>query len=329
MAESLTVSAAIALLGEYNREFAEVVSTELQDRMFDPNNAASLNTHARMVPMGNATEIPLTDMSSAELVQPANATTFAPTAGAITVKPRLLKTYGLKVDLKFLPQELDEIYFSSKKGNVGATTNVGSVQELAFGEYFMDQIMIRIEADLKKLAVKGNLDLPSGMLSAMDGMEEIIDDLIAASEITAITPTSTHVVEQLEEIFDGLGDAYQDSPDTVAVVAKDVWNAIVRADRQYLGRNWGYVGNTNLKNMLMIDGYDCPIVRNNHLSDGYTFITGKENFCIGMPSDSGAVNFQFQQFERYLKVLGDMRMGVQIRSARTTNRPIVQGTISL
>jgi hypothetical protein len=329
MAESLTVSAAISLLGEYNREFQEVVSLELQDRLFDPNNAASLNTHVKMHPMGNATEIPLTDMSSAEIVQPADATTFAATAGAIVVKPRLLKSYGLKVDLKFLPQELDAIYFASKKKNVGATTNVSDINDLAFGEYFMATILERIEADLKKLAVKGNLDLPSGMLSALDGIEEIIDDLITGSEITAVTPTSTHVVEQLEEIFDSLGTPYQDSADTVCVVAKDVWNAIVRADRQYLGRNWGYVGNEALKNALMIDGYNCPIVRNNHLSDGYTFITGKENFVLGMPTNSGAVEFKFQEFERYLKVLGDMRMGVQIRSARTTNRPIVQGTVTV
>lgn len=326
MAGSLDIGNAKSLLGDYYQEFREDVTLELQERLFDTNSRTSLANQMEFIEMGNVTEAPLTDLSSSEVLQPADADNFTPTSNAVRIKARKLITYGVKVDLSFTPQELDQIYFAAKKKNRGATTNVQTLTDLAFGEYFMSVIMDRVQADAKKLAIKGDLTLPSGMLSAIDGEEAIIANEVTAGNITVVTPSGSTVIEKLESVFDALGDEYQEDPNTVAKVSKSLFNSLVRANQATLGRKWNYTNDLN--NEIEIDGYPCKIVRNNHYAAGKVIITSKSNLVLGMSSMEQFNSFQFQQDKRKLIVLGDMRLGVQIRSARTTNRPVVTATIS-
>lgn len=285
-------------LGDYHREHRDELVSEL---LLDEDFTADLNV------MDDITdELPLPNLALGDLTKPADPTTFTPNAGALKFGARILKVRGIKVDLLLIPQVLEKSWLGKMKKS-------SDPLDMPFEKFIMNYINSKITEELRlKSIYKGVYDAAGDAPEDnLDGFLQLIDDEVTATNIDEVVTgaiTSENVVEKLELVYDSLGDAYKGKP-TIMKVNPQIFDWYNRKYRAAFGANQDYKGMLRMRRPL--DGTMCELVREPGLGTSQRVMASlKDNFVYGVDSASG-YNLDVQKFDRSLKILIDLKAGVQ------------------
>jgi len=297
-ATSIDLTDLATALGAYHQEHRDTLITEM---LLDEDFTSDLEV------MDDVTdELPLPNLSLTDLIKPANATTFAPTANALAFGARILKVRGIKVDLQLIPQVLEKTWLGKMK-------KATDPWDMPFEAFIMKYINSKITENLRLKAIYSGSYNAAGTTpgTTMDGFLELIADEITATNITPIVTgaiTAANVVDKLELTYDGLGEAYKGVP-TIMKVNPTIFDWYNRKYRVDFGTNQDYKGMSSKRRTL--DGTMCELVREPGLGASQRVIASvKENFIYGVDSASG-YSLDVQKFDRTLKILIDFKAGVQ------------------
>jgi hypothetical protein len=295
---SIDISALATALGAYHREHRDELVTEmLLDEAFTDD----------LEVLDDVTdELPLPNLSLTDLTKPANPTTFSPTANALKFGARVLKVRGIKVDLQLIPQVLEKTWLGKMK-------KANDPWDMPFEAFIMKYINSKITEELRLKSIYAGVYNAAGTTPAanMDGYLKLISDAITATTIAPIVTgaiTATNVVDKLELVYDGLGEAYKGKP-TIMKITPQIFDWYNRKYRVDFGGNTDYKGMQSLKRPL--DGTMCTLVREPGLGASQRVICSpKENFIYGVDSANG-YSLDAQKFDRTLKILIDFKAGVE------------------
>jgi hypothetical protein len=309
MAYSVNLTELNTALGSYCREnkaglFSELVLNSRFEERFT-------------VLDGVTDETPLVTMTMTDIVKPAKADTFAPVTNAANFVPRMLKVRGMKVDLKIVPQELYNSWLGMNKRKGRADTGY-----LPFEEFIIAHIInkARENVHLKGL-YKGVYNASgTGPIDTMDGILKIVADEIVATNIssgngnlvTTTAITAANVIDKLQLVYDGLGEAAKDS-DTVMKVNSQIFTWYQRAVRTEFGQNMDYTGMTSGRS-LMLDGTMCKLISEPGLGASQRILCGiPDVFVLGTDSADDANQVEIEKEKRWLNIMMDFGFGVQLR----------------
>lgn len=297
---SIDISALAAALGAYHREHRDELVAEI---LLDEDFTSDLEVLDDITD-----ELPLPNLALTDLIKPANPTTFAPTANALAFGARTLKVRGIKVDLQLIPQVMEKTWLGKMK-------KANDPWDMPFEAFIMDYINSKIKENLRLKAIYAGVYNAAGTTPAttMDGFLKLIADEITATTIAPIVTgaiTATNVVDKLELVYDGLGEAYKGVP-TIMKVNPQIFDWYNRKYRLDFGPNQDYKGMERLRRPL--DGTLCELVREPGLgSSQRTICSVKENFAYGVDTLNG-YSMDVQKFDRTLKILIDFKAGVNFK----------------
>jgi hypothetical protein len=268
-------------------------------------------------------ELPLPKLSIAELVKPGNNSTFSPTSNAIVLGARVLKTRNWKVDLQIDPAALEKTW-------LGFTQAKGARQmNIPLEQFIIEDLIKRIKKDIRVKALYKGVYNSGGTTTAdiLNGLLKLVTDELTAGNLTAIVTgaiTSANVVDKLLLVHDGLGQEYKEV-ETVMPVNSQIFDWYTRKFSPILNSNLigagGMPSRENLINEMRLEGTNCVIKREVGLGTSQRLIVSiPQNRVIGVDSMDDYTNFEFQRFERTIKVLVDGKLGVQL--AQTDNGAI-------
>jgi hypothetical protein len=298
--ESIDITALAAALGAYHREHRDDLASEL---LLDENFTADMEV------MDDVTdEVPLPELSLTDILQPGINPDFQPKSNAIKFGARILKVRDCKVDLLLEPKVLEKTW-------LGKLKKASDPTDLPFEKFLMAYINSKITENLRLGAVYKGIYNAAGNTPAdtMNGWLKIIVDEITADKIEPVITgaiTSANVVDKLEMVYDNLGDAYKNKP-TIMKVAPTIYTWYNRKFRSDFGANQDYKGMQRLARPL--DGTLCTLVSEPGMTGSQRVIASlPENFVYGTDSASG-YNFDAQKFDRQIKLLIDLKAGVQFK----------------
>jgi hypothetical protein len=296
---SLDISALATALGAYHREHRDQLASEL---LLDEDFTADL-----MVMDDVTDEIPLPNLSLTDLLQPGLDPTFNPTSNAVKFGARILKVRDCKVDLLLIPKVLEKTWLGKMK-------KASDPLDMPFEAFIMQYINSKITENLRLQALyKGVYNAGgSAPVDCFNGYLKLIADEITATNITPVVTgaiTSSNVVDKLELTYDGLGEVYKRKP-TIMKVSPTIFTWYVRKYRLDFGRNLDYTGMQRLTTQL--DGTLCTLQSEPGMAGSQRLITSeKDNFVYGVDTVNG-YNMDVQKFDRTLKILIDLKAGVQL-----------------
>lgn len=298
MFTAIDISALATALGAYHREHRDTLITEM---LLDEDFTSDLEV------MDDITdELPLPNLSLTNLTKPANPTTFSPTANALAFGARVLKVRPIKVDLQLIPQVLEKTWLGKMK-------KPNDPWDMPFEAFIMKYINSKITEELRLLSIYKGVYNSAGTTPTdnMTGFLKIITDAITATTITPIVTgaiTASNVVDKLELVHDGLGEAYKGKP-TIMKVSPQIFDWYNRKYRVDFGSNQDYKGMQSKRRLL--DGTNCELVREPGLGTSQRVMASpKENFVYGVDSANG-YSMDVQKFDRTLKILIDFKAGVE------------------
>jgi hypothetical protein len=252
-------------------------------------------------------ELPLPNLEVGDLIKPADPVNFTPTSNALKFGAEVLKVRGIKADLLLIPQVLEKTW-------LGKLKSAKNPLELPFEAFIMTYIGQKVKENLHLQGLfKGEYDAAGTTpIDTLDGFLKLVADAITASKITPIVTgviTKTNVIDKLELVYDGLGDAYKAIP-TQMKVAPTIYDWYNRAYRTTFGGNNNYNG---MPGKVFLDGTNCELVREPGMSGSQRVMASvKENFVYGCDTSSG-FNLDIQKFNRSIKLLIDFKAGVQFK----------------
>lgn len=295
---SIDLTELAANLGAYHREHRDELVSEL---LLDDDFTSDLNV------MDDITdELPLPNLSLGDLTKPANPAAFAPTANALAFGARILKVRGVKVDLLLIPQVLEKSWLGKMK-------KANDPWDMPFEAFIMDYINSKIREELRLRAIYKGVYNGAGTDpdDTMDGFLKIVSDEITATNITPIVTgaiTAANVIDKVELTYDGLGEAYKNTP-TIIKCSPTIFDWYNRRYRLDYGANQNYEGMK--RGRILLDGTMCELVREPGLAGSQRLLASvKDNFVYGVDSASG-YSMDVQKFDRSLKILIDLKAGVQ------------------
>lgn len=297
---SIDITALAAALGAYHREHRDELVTEI---LLDDDFTQDMDV------MDDVTdEVPLPSLALADLIKPADPTTFTPTANALKFGARTLKARAIKVDLLLIPQVLEKTWLGKLKSTKDPV-------DMPFEAFIMSYINSKIKENLRLQAIYRGVYNAAGTtpITTMDGFLKLIADEITATNIAPIVTgaiTSANVVDKLEATYDGLGEAYKGVP-TVMKVNPQIFDWYNRKYRADFGSNQDYKGMKTMRRPL--DGTLCELVREPGLGTSQRVIASPaENFTYGVDTANG-YTMDVQKFDRSLKILIDLKAGVNFK----------------
>lgn len=299
LGSSIDITELATKLGDYFREHRDVLVSEtlLSDDFRDRFEVMD----------GVGDEVPLPNLSITSIVKPANPLTFSPTSNALKFGARTLKVRGMKIDLQLVPEVLMKTW-------LGKLKKPDDILQMPFEAFVMNYIMEKAREDIYLNAIYSGVYNAAGTTpgATMNGYKKIIADEITATNITPVVTgaiSSTNIIDKVEQTYDALGEAYKGKPSEMkaAPVLFDWYNRRYRGEH---GANNNYEGMK--RGRVLIDGTNCELVREPALAGSQRLIcTPKENMVWG--SNSKDFVFDFQKFERTIKVLGDFKGGVEFK----------------
>lgn len=256
---------------------------------------------------GVGDELPLPNLSITNLVKPANPTTFTPTSNALRFGSRTLKVRPMSIDLQLVPEVLMRTWQGKHK-------TPDDVFQMPFEAFILDYIAQKAKEDIHLNALYRGIYNAGGTTpgATLDGYLRLIANEITATNITPVVTgvtTSTNVIDHMEMVYDALGEAYKNKPGEIRVKPQffDWYN---RRYRALFGGNNNYEGMK--QGRIPLDGTSWEIVREPGLGTSNRIIaTLKENMVLGV--SAAEMTFDFQKFDRTIKVLGDFKAGVQFK----------------
>lgn len=299
LGSSIDISELATKLGAYFREHRDIMVSEalLSD---DFRNRFELMD-------GVGDELPLPNLSIVDIVKPADPVNFTPTSNALKFGARTLKVRGMKVDLLLVPEVLMKTW-------LGKLKKVDDITQLPFEAFILDYIAQKVRENIYLKAIYGGVYNAAGTTpgATMNGYLKIIADEITATNITAIVTgatTATNVIDNLEKVYDALGESYKNMS-TEIKVNPQIFDWYNRRYRTLYGANNNYDGMK--MGRIPLDGTSCEIVREPGLgTSGRLIATPKENMVLGV--NGSDMTFDFQKFDRTIKILGDFKAGVEFK----------------
>ncbi|MBA4304615.1 MAG: hypothetical protein C0424_10360 [Sphingobacteriaceae bacterium] len=252
-------------------------------------------------------ELPLPNLEISDIVKPADSVNFTPTSNALAFGSRNLKVRGMKVDLLLIPEVLQKTW-------LGRMKKAQDVMDMPFEAFIMDYIAQKVRENIWTKALYLGVYNASGTTpgATMNGWNKIIADEITATNITPVVTgatTSTNIIDHIEAVYDAIGEAYKNGTGEIKVKPRffDWYN---RRNRSLHGAHNNYEGMK--MGRIPLDGTSWEIVRDPGLGSSNRIIaTPKVNQVLGVSSDS--MTFDFQKFDRSVKVLGDFKAGVDFK----------------
>ncbi|WP_373399701.1 hypothetical protein V8V91_08590 [Algoriphagus halophilus] len=296
--------------GDYYRENRNILTSEL---LLDPAVTDKFTVYDNVTD-----ELPLPKMEIGNILQPGVVKTFVPTADALAFDARILKVRDVKFDLQLVPSVLHKQwlgYNATKRRSDGSKDPF----ELPFEAFIMNKISEAARNQLYLQAMFNGSYNAAGTtpVATMTGINTLITNLIASTDIVPVSvadPTSTTVIDIVEAVYDGLGEAYKGVP-TEMKVSPTVYDWYTRRYRALHGPNNNYEGMK--MGRTLIDGTMCELVREPGMGTSLRMIaTRKENLAYGCDTFATAT-MDIQKFDRTLKVLGDFKAGVELHQLGT------------
>lgn len=301
---AITTSGLNAALGAFYRANRNILVRDLY---------IGLKTDDWTVYDGVKDELPLPKLSIGELVVPGDNVNFTPKTNVIGLGARILKTRNWKVDLLIDPAALEKTW-------LGYVNALGSRSEaIPLEQFVIEDLIKRIQKDIRTRALYRGVYNAGGTASIdiVNGLLKLVTDEIAASNITPIATgavTSANVVDKLLQVHDGLGQEYKDEM-TVMPVNSTIFDWYSRKFSPILNTNLIGAGGAPVQNGLIneirLEGTNCMIKREVGLGTSQRLIiTPAGNRVLGIDSMDDFTNFEFQRFNRTIKVLVDGKIGV-------------------
>lgn len=309
---AISISAITTALGAYFRANKNILISDLY---------YSMNNEGWTVMDGVSDQLPMPKIGTTALIKPGNNTTFAPTANAIALGARILQARPWKVDLLIDPAALVKTW-------LGYTKQKGTRQtKIPLEQFMMAQIVKQVIQDLE-LTTKYRGVYNAGGTAPIDvanGLLKLIADEITASNITPTVTgaiTSSNVADKLYLVHDDLGEAAKEGQSEMHTPAQvfdwayrkffPLTNPSLVAVSTADGQEAGFASS------FMLPGTNCKIMRKAGLGASQRLITSiPGNIALGIDSESDLNNWEFQRFDRTIKVLGDGTLGIQIGNIHT------------
>lgn len=319
MALSTNISTLTTNLGAYFRKFKPEIISDMVLGLFDPQNP--FNVLDRFTLMDGCTdEVPMPSLATADIVKPANDTTFAATSNALVWGSRTLKVRRWKADLQIVPGEYEKSWLGHYK-------TPGSLNEkkMVLEEFIVQEIIKRIQQNVRQAVIAGTYSAGGTAVNdIVDGLKTLLDAEVTATTITPTTlvaPTTSNVITQVEDVFDDLGDIYKSQPDLIVLLPTAWYNMYARANVNTLGRFSDFAADK----MKVFGRPNATILEEPNLSGNRVIVTQKSNLVIGVDTESEYNDVRFQEYERTIKMMVDGKIGIQVKSIRDTNRPLAYG----
>ena len=266
------------------------------------------------------TKVPITDILIGDIAQPGGKNTFNATAGAVVIANRYLEVFPAKVDLLFSHTEIVTLH----KMYLGQVDS-GKIdpQNLPLEEYLFAKIISRFRKNVAWAMFKGVLN-PSGTgkVDILNGLLTLITTDVASGAIPAAnvkqygsaTPiTNANALDIVSDLQDvaSLNDDYGDE-DMVVLMGKDKRRMY---NKDYQATNGALPYNTNFDKQK-VDGTDNDLIGVPFMNGSNRLIqTPKENLFYGYDSEAGLDTIIVERFERNIKIMMDVYIGVNYGAA--------------
>lgn len=285
-----------ANLGAYCQEHRDILVSE---------SLVSSRMREEFDVMENVTdEIPLPNLAVGDLIKPATPGGFDASAGKLVWGSRTLKVRPIQVDLRIVPAELERTW-------LGKLKDPKDPYDQPFEAFIMDYIIQKAQENVYMKAAYSGVYNSAGTtpVDTMDGLLTIIAAEITATKIAPVVTgavTDANVIDSVEAMRDGLGDAYDLIP-TYLDVSPTIFRMYARAYRSAYGSNQDYTGMA--QGLIQVDGSNvwlrsCPALGTSQRM----ILTPKINKKYGV--DSETFNMEIQKDHRGLDVMLDFKAGV-------------------
>lgn len=324
--DSLNLATLASDIQAYYMEYDQMIHDELQIGLFD-DGPANLNLGDRYTLIPDIIdEIALqNDVMNDFLHQenPSSATTFNPTASAITPGGNILKVRKYEGDLQFRDNEIETSFLTYRGEMKLLAKNMGADAVQSFVEYlFWKTIIPKAKQNLRRAIIQGvyNATASFSLLNICDGVQQQIANAITAGSITATamtSPTVNNVIALVESVFDTLGIAYQYADDLVVQLSPAMYKLYIRANRLQSGTGRDFTQMTGQKDQypLTIDKYpNAKIVMEPYLTGNEVLISRKFNNVIGLSAVDNVGTWEFQRLDRLTKFMVNGKVGVSFRA---------------
>jgi hypothetical protein len=305
MSLSLNKAALVADLGNYCRE-------NMRDLFPSLVYSADLFSHYGVQP-DVKDETPLIRTEMADIAKPW-ASTFSPTANALSFKTRMLKARLCKADLAFIPQEFHGTWIQ-----MIAKKKV-SKDELPFYEFIVLRVMEKIKENIRLQALWKGVYNAAGTTSAamFDGFLALLTsaDVGAAFILTTsgVLTTAT-IVDEVTNVYKKLHEGLKASQKTIYVYLSpnnlELYKEAVRA----LYPNWAFMptGAGDRPVDYLYGHSNVQLIGEPGLIGSNKIVaTYEDNFVIGYDGDLDGFDLTVEKMERQIKLLADFKIGVQI-----------------
>jgi hypothetical protein len=295
MADSLNTAALAESLGDYCRQYREVLLTTTLLGM-------SIRPYVTTMD-GISDELVLTQMVSNKVVKPYKDD-FEPTNNALELKPRTLKVRNCKVDLQLKVKQ----YYKTWLGLIKQPGR--DPYTLPFEAYLMQRIIEQAKADIELDALfKGvydaNGDTPDDTL---DGWLTILDNEYASGDIVTINPlAANNAVTEVEKLVSVVPTRFLYQPDIFLFLPaqkKRFYDLHYRSLYGALPYNQQFA-------KTIIDGSNIEMVAVEGMTEDKIFITTKDNMAYGTDTDSDMDNMIIEKEKRNINVMMDFAVGTE------------------
>lgn len=312
LAMAISTTNIVAALGAFYRANKNILITDLY---------MGLDVLDRFtIQEGVSDELPLPKITMANIVQPGNDSTFNPTANAIGVGARILKTRNWKVDLTINPRALVKTW-------LGFTKQPGTRQtKIPLEQYIMMEIKKQIQQELRMLSLYRGVHngAGTGAIDVCNGLLKLVADEITATNLTPVVTgaiTSSNVVDKILAVYDAMDEPYKNAENGQVLVNSTIFDWYTRKLNPLFTANLvstsegGAIQKRKI-NEVQLEGTNYMLKREPGLGTSQRIIsTLKENLHMGIDTESDYNNFDFQVFNRDIKVLVDGTIGVQMAQA--------------
>jgi hypothetical protein len=317
MATAISTTGIVAALGAFFRANKDIIISDLYIGM----DIADRFT----IQEGVADELPLPKITMGNIVQPGNDSTFNPTANGINVGARILKTRNWKVDLTINPRALVKTW-------LGFTKQPGTRQsKIPLEQFMLEEIKKQIQHELRMSSLYRGVfnGAGTGAIDVCNGLLRLVADEITAGNLTPIVTgaiTSTNVVDRILQVYDAMDEAWKNAEDGQITVSSTIFDWYVRRlnplfTANLVATNEGGAIQRRRINEVQLEGTNYMLKREPGMGTSQRIIcTLKKNQHIGIDTMNDYNNFDFQVFNRDIKVLVDGTIGVQL--AQADNRAI-------
>jgi hypothetical protein len=294
-------------LGAYSRDKGQDLYTKFKSRL-------ALNVFTPLE--GIADEHPLPRLRVLDLIKKGNVDSFSATANALGFSSRILKVRPVKVDVRIFPQPMWKTFLATQLARPA-----NEVTEIPFEQVIMDAILAQAASELQNQSIfTGAYGTGSDTAAtALDGLCTTIDAAIASGEIPSgnvverANITVSNAIDEIEKVKNIVPSEYLMSDEftsedekLVCLLSKKDYDLYCTDYRASFG---SLVYNTEFPKGK-IDGTDIAFVPVSSFADNMVTITRKKNLFLGVDALSNITNLNTQVFERSIKVMMDLNIGV-------------------